>query len=656
MSTVFASITTPGPAGPPGRTPLWLTGTLSPPVSGIGLDGDMYLNTLVSDVYGPKASGLWGTLPVANIAGLPGATGPTGPAGYSPLFIVNAGPPAPAAGHDGDMYLDSATSNLYGPKATLTGWGGIVANIKGATGATGAPGVAYTAKGDWSSIVAYNQGEEVTSSSILYISLTSTGNTNKIPASNPTFWQVVAAAGAQTPWVGNIAGAGFSLQNTGFVGVGVTAAIQVTAGRRYITIKGSTDAGIIELSQGSADADGAVVGHMQFSDANSTAGDKRAAAILVSLDGVSATNRGGAVRIFTKSDGVSTFSEKVRITQGGNVGIGTTTPGIQAVSTRVYLTIKGATDTGVLELASGSADADGAGLGFVQFTDNGSTAGDKRAAAIFGALDGTTPTNRGGAIRFFTKSDGVATFAERMRITQGGFVGIAKTPALPLDVEGTIRSSSGVIDLRLQATTTAIVGTFSNTDLLLFSNGAERLRITAAGNAMFAAATQVRIGSATAPAYALDVTGDCNVAGAYRVNGTPMSSGGFTAFGIGKTPAYALDVQGDCNITGTFRVAGTPISGGGITTQTNATASRAINTVYQNTSGKPMFVTIYASCNAGTFLQANTDSTTNPSLTVALVNNTGASSGNLSVSFWVLPGNYYKGLGGTTLNGWLEWT
>ena len=58
MSTVFASITTPGPAGPPGRTALWLTGA-GAPVTAQGLDGDMYLNSTTGDVYGPKAT-TWG--------------------------------------------------------------------------------------------------------------------------------------------------------------------------------------------------------------------------------------------------------------------------------------------------------------------------------------------------------------------------------------------------------------------------------------------------------------------------------------------------------------------------------------------------------------------------------------------------------------------
>lgn len=54
-------------------------------------------------------------------------------------------------------------------------------------------------------------------------------------------------------------------------------------------------------------------------------------------------------------------------------------------------------------------------------------------------------------------------------------------------------------------------------DLLLAAGGSEQMRITAAGN--------VGIGTIT-PAYALDVVGDVNVTGTYRINGVPLSFGG----------------------------------------------------------------------------------------------------------------------------------
>lgn len=56
-----------GPTGPTGASSTWRTGS-GAPASGLGNNGDMYLNTANGDVYGPKASGAWGS-PSANIVG-----------------------------------------------------------------------------------------------------------------------------------------------------------------------------------------------------------------------------------------------------------------------------------------------------------------------------------------------------------------------------------------------------------------------------------------------------------------------------------------------------------------------------------------------------------------------------------------------------------
>lgn len=58
--------------------------------------------------------------------------------------------------------------------------------------------------------------------------------------------------------------------NTGNVSVGTTGPISVSASRNYISVKGNTDAGMLELSNNSADADGTTVGGIQFSSANYT--------------------------------------------------------------------------------------------------------------------------------------------------------------------------------------------------------------------------------------------------------------------------------------------------------------------------------------------------------------------------------------------------
>jgi hypothetical protein len=131
-------------------------------------------------------------------------------------------------------------------------------------------------------------------------------------------WTSITGA-VQTPWVTDVDAAFFALKSAGFVGVGLTSAIQTTAGRRYLAVRGSTGSGVVELSQADADADGVVVGHVQFADTNSTAPDKRIATMLASTDGPTAGNRGGAIRFFTKPDGVSAFVERMRIANNGSI-------------------------------------------------------------------------------------------------------------------------------------------------------------------------------------------------------------------------------------------------------------------------------------------------------------------------------------------------
>ena len=136
------------------------------------------------------------------------------------------------------------------------------------------------------------------------------------------------------------------------------------------------------------------------------------------------------------------------------------------------------------------------------------------------------------------------------------------------------------------------------------------------------------------------------------------------AVGIGKVPAYSLDVSGDCNITGTYRVNGTPLAtgggGGGITAQSIVTGSRALGGIYQvNPAGKPTFVCVTLNIpSSGAGATAYSDSGSNPSNVVAQMSlSSGANSGVLTLSFWVLPGNYMKVLqiGSASIFQWVEW-
>ncbi len=144
-----------GPAGTNGNTVL---NGASTPASGVGNNGDFYLDTATDTLYGPKASGTWpttgtslvGPQGTAGATGATGATGAQGPAGTNGNTVLNgASTPASGVGNNGDFYLDTATDTLYGPKASGT-WPTTGTSLvgpqgtAGATGATGAQGAAGT--------------------------------------------------------------------------------------------------------------------------------------------------------------------------------------------------------------------------------------------------------------------------------------------------------------------------------------------------------------------------------------------------------------------------------------------------------------------------------------------------------------------------------
>jgi hypothetical protein len=119
-----------GPAGADGKT--ILNGAGAP--GAIGTLGDFYLDTTASDLYGPLTGGGWGS--PTSLIGPAGADGDDGAAGApGAVWREGTGAPADGTGINGDFYLDDATGNVYERAA---GTYGIVANIKGATGAPGA--------------------------------------------------------------------------------------------------------------------------------------------------------------------------------------------------------------------------------------------------------------------------------------------------------------------------------------------------------------------------------------------------------------------------------------------------------------------------------------------------------------------------------------
>ncbi len=103
------------------------------PASETGSNGDFYINTINYDIYGPKASGAWGS-PVSLI-GPQGATGPTGATGPQ----GETGPQGVEGpqGIQGEQGIQGLTGDT-GPQGEQGIQG--IQGIQGETGATGATG------------------------------------------------------------------------------------------------------------------------------------------------------------------------------------------------------------------------------------------------------------------------------------------------------------------------------------------------------------------------------------------------------------------------------------------------------------------------------------------------------------------------------------
>lgn len=114
-----------------GRTVLNGSGA---PGSGVGANGDFYIDTTADAIYGPKTGGAWGS--GVSLIGPAGTNGTNGTDGKT--VLNGSGAPGSGVGANGDFYIDTAASNIYGPKAG--GAWGSGTSLVGAAGAPGAPG------------------------------------------------------------------------------------------------------------------------------------------------------------------------------------------------------------------------------------------------------------------------------------------------------------------------------------------------------------------------------------------------------------------------------------------------------------------------------------------------------------------------------------
>lgn len=127
-----------GDTGIPGSTVLSGSGAPINDPAGTGVNGDFYIDITGVDIYGPKTAGVWGS--PTSLVGSQGSPGSPGANGKTILNGVTA-PPA-LTGTNGDFFLNTASMEMYGPKAGGVWPAGV--SLIGPPGPTGAQGVAGT--------------------------------------------------------------------------------------------------------------------------------------------------------------------------------------------------------------------------------------------------------------------------------------------------------------------------------------------------------------------------------------------------------------------------------------------------------------------------------------------------------------------------------
>lgn len=93
-----------------------LNGTSNPTTEGV--DGDFFLNTTSSTLFGPKASGTWPSgVSLIGANGADGANGSDGANGADGFSILNGTVDPTTEGVNGDFYINTTTMTFFGPKA-----------------------------------------------------------------------------------------------------------------------------------------------------------------------------------------------------------------------------------------------------------------------------------------------------------------------------------------------------------------------------------------------------------------------------------------------------------------------------------------------------------------------------------------------------------
>ena len=258
----------------------------------------------------------------------------------------------------------------------------------------------------------------------------------------------------------------------------------------------------------------------------------------------------GELGFYTKASGGGYVTERMRISSTGNVGIGTSAPAQKLHVSSSETTAYAASSASLIQPDGGSnlliQNTGESGFASLRFAALNAS----NAVGYFGFNNNTA--NVGGSF-IFGQRTGESSYAEQMRITDTGNVGIGtSSPAYKLQINasgGNGLSLLGDVDNESSVlfgdSGSAAIGrlTYSNIDdsMRIFTNGTEKVRITSAGN--------VGIGTSS-PTQKLTVNGNAAVGGQQAF--WLRDDDGFTANGGRR----AWAITANYNAFGTFSIYG----------------------------------------------------------------------------------------------------
>jgi hypothetical protein len=279
---------------------------------------------------------------------------------------------------------------------------------------------------------------------------------------------------------------------------------------------------------------------------------------------------GGGVGTFSNTPVLmfANSTEYMRLTSAGNVGIGTSTPASQ-------LHVYGA---GTTKTSYTNGDATG---GTIYLQDSGAGA-NNGGQILFGSSFGissaikcvvTNSTGPAGDLIFMTRTTS-GDVVERMRVAATSYVGIGTSnPLVPFQVRTTTNENLFIADGG---------GGFLGISAVNDANTANTPMKLSASVFQFAIGN---VGIAKAPAYALDVSGDLNITGTYRVNGNPISTGGGGVTSIAANAPITASAS-----TGAVTLGYTGISSLATNTSTNLSLSGSTGAVTIGFFGVTVFL------------------------------------------------------------------